>query len=398
MGFSVKRKIYLEKLKKLMGTRIIKVVSGVRRCGKSTLLEQFRSYLLGDGVEEDRIIFNNFEDLHYEDLLDYRKLYEYVTARLGAGGMTYVFLDEVQKVPDFEKAADSLIIKENVDLYLTGSNARLLSGELATLLSGRYIEISMLPLSFSEYFEMTGGGKRDAFNRYFRLGGFPYAATLADGEIRNEYLRGIYHTVLLKDIVGRRHIEDVELLELVIRFLFDNIGNIVSVKKIADSLGSHGRKTTPVTVAGYLDALMDAFILYRANRYDIKGNQMLKSLSKYYIVDIGLRRLLLGDTGKDLGHILENLVYLELRRLGYTVQIGKDDDREVDFIAQSGPARIYCQVAASALDETVYRREMESLRRIHDNYPKYLLTLDEAPLDAEGIRHINVIDFFLQGF
>jgi predicted AAA+ superfamily ATPase len=208
--------------------------------------------------------------------------------------MNYVFLDEVQNVPEFQRAADSLFIKPNVDLYLTGSNARLLSGELATLLSGRYIEVPMLPLSFSEYYEMRGGDKRETFNDYFRLGGFPYAASIPDDEIRTDYIRGIYNTLLLKDIVARKHIGNVDLLERVIRFLFDNIGNIVSAKKIADSLTSAGTKTTQVTVEGYLEALMDAFVLYKAGRYDVKGKQHLKSLEKYYLVDMGLRRLLLG--------------------------------------------------------------------------------------------------------
>jgi predicted AAA+ superfamily ATPase len=394
----VQRTVYLEKLKKLKGSPLIKVVSGVRSCGKSTLLAQFRDYLRESGVKEEQIIAVNLEDIRHEELLDYRKLYKYITKQILGDKTTYIFLDEIQRVQNYEKAVDSLFIKEKVDLYITGSNARLLSGELATLLSGRYIEINMLPLSFGEYFELTGrGDKREAFNRYTALGGFPYAASIKDEEIWNDYLQGIYHTILLKDLVERRHIVHIELLEALIRFLFDNIGNIVSAKKIADSLGSYGRKTTPATVEDYIDALTEAFVLYKANRFDVKGKQLLKSLQKYYIVDVGLRRLLLGDTGRDIGYILENLVYLELRRRGFQVQIGKVDDQELDFVAYAGKQRIYCQVAASILNPETSRREFSPLMKIKDNYPKYVLTMDELPLDQDGIRHINIIDFLLAG-
>lgn len=400
----IQRRIYLEKLKKLQDTRLIKVLTGVRRCGKSTLLQLFREYLLQSGVEENRLISINFEDLQFEGLLNYRKMHDYVSQRLQEGKMNYVFLDEVQNVPKFQRAADSLFIKPNVDLYITGSNARLLSGELATLLSGRYIELAMLPLSFSEYFEMKregnglrGGDKRETVNEYFRLGGFPYAASISDDEIRTDYIRGIYNTLLLKDIVARKHIGNVELLERVIRFLFDNIGNIVSAKKIADSLSSAGTKTTPVTIEGYLEALMDAFVLYKAGRYDVKGKQHLKSLEKYYLVDMGLRRLLLGDPDRNIGFILENIVYLELIRRGFLVQIGKVDDLEIDFIAQSGSEKIYYQVAATVLDPVTFEREFEPLRKIKDNYPKFVLSMDELAMESDGIRQVNIIEFLLEG-
>jgi len=392
----VRRKQYLDKLIKMKDKKIIKVVTGVRRCGKSTLLMQFRDYLKSCGISDGQIISVNFEDVKSEPLLDYRKLYEYVTGYLADDKMTYVFLDEVQNVPDFQRAVDSLFIKDNVDVYITGSNAHILSGELATLLSGRYVEISMLPLSFAEYYEIKGGDKRNTFMEYYRTGAFPYITAIDDEEIMNDYIKGIYNTVLLKDIVERKRISDVTLLESVIKFLFDNIGNIVSSKKIADTLTSGGRKTTSVTIESYIKALMESFILYKAGRYDVKGKQHLKSLEKYYVVDIGLRNLLLGDKGTDIGHILENIVYLELIRRGYSVNIGKVGEKEIDFIAVKGGDKKYYQVAASVLDPVTFAREIEPLKRIRDNYPKYIISMDEFPIGENGIEQINVIDFLLE--
>lgn len=391
----VKREGYLDKIKKLKDKQVIKVVTGVRRCGKSTLLQQFRDYLRECGVDNSHIIAINFEDLAFEHLHDYKALYSYVTERLVPGQMTYVFLDEIQTVSDFQKAVDSLFIQENVDVYITGSNAHMLSGELATLLSGRYIEIRMLPLSFAEYYELVGGDRRTAWNSYFTHGGFPYTAQLDDDAVRRDYLSGIYNTVLLKDIVSRKRIQDVPLLESVIKFLFDNIGNTVSSKKISDSLTSYGRKTTSVTVENYIEALMESFILYKAGRYDIKGKQYLKSLEKYYLVDVGLRRLLLGDKYSDIGHILENIVYLELIRRGYRVSIGKIGNLEIDFVAGNGDNRIYYQVAASVLDPSTFAREITPLKKVNDHYPKFIITMDELSINEDGIRQINVIDFLL---
>ena len=392
----VQRKQYMEKLKKTKDMKMIKVITGVRRCGKSTLLLMFRDYLRECGVEDNQIISVNFEDIEKEPLLDYRKLHEYVTERLVPGKMTYVFLDEIQNVPQFQKAVDSLFIRDNVDVYITGSNAQMLSGELATLLSGRYIEISILPLSFAEYYELVGGDRRDAWNGYYRNGGFPYTAAIEDEDIRRDYLTGIYNTVLLKDIVARKRISDIPLLESVIKFLFDNVGNIVSSKKIADSLTSYGRKTTSVTVENYIEALTEAFILYKAGRYDVKGKQHLKSLEKYYLVDVSLRRLLLGDKNTDIGHILENIVYLELLRRGYTVNIGKVDDKEIDFIAASGGDKIYYQVAASILDPATFEREIAPLKKVTDHYPKFILSMDELPMGEDGIKQVNIVDFLLE--
>lgn len=392
----VEREGFLDKLIKGKDKQVIKVVTGVRRCGKSTLLRQFQAYLREQGVEERQIISLNFEKIENEPLLEYHALYAYVKERLVPGQMTYIFLDEIQAVPEFQKAVDSLFVLEHTDLYITGSNAYMLSGELATLLAGRYMEVQMLPLSFAEYLELSGGGERDAWNRYFVNGGFPYTAYLEEEEIRRDYLQGIYHTVLLKDIVERKRIQDVSLLESVIRFLFDNVGNIVSSKKIADSLTSYGRKTTSATVENYIHALEESFILYRAGRYDIKGKQHLKSLEKYYLVDQGLRSLVSGSRSKDVGHVLENIVYLELRRRGYQVCVGKVGNQEIDFFVEKGDDKAYYQVSSSILDPHTYQREIAPLKAVRDHYPKYIVTMDEVPMGEDGIKQLNVTAFLLE--
>lgn len=391
----VKRYQYLEKLKKLKDMQIIKVVTGFRRCGKSTLMLQFQEYLKECSVDDSQIISINFEKLEFEHLLNYKELYSYITERLHPEKMTYIFLDEIQLVEGYQKAVDSLFVRDNVDLYITGSNAQMLSGELATLLSGRFIEIEMLPLSFAEFYELVGGNRRDAWKRYFTNGGLPYTAYINDEEILHDYLLGIYNTVLLKDVVERKKVQDVALLKSVIKFLFDNIGNIVSSKKISDSLVSYGRKTTSVTVENYIESLSEAYVVYEANRYDIKGKQHLKSLEKYYVVDVGLRKLLLGSKNTDIGHTLENIVYLELIRRGFAVSIGKIDDLEIDFIAEKDGDKEYYQVSASVLDPATFEREITPLRKVSDNYPKYIITMDEISSNNEGIRQVNVIDFLL---
>lgn len=391
----VDRKEYLEQLNRWKDQKIIKVVTGVRRCGKSTLLEQFRRQLSENGVSADRCIAVNFESIEAEPLLEYHALYDYIVSRLVPGQMNYIFLDEIQMVEMFQKTVNSLFLHDHVDIYLTGSNAKMLSGELATLLSGRYVEISMLPLSFREYYEIIGGDKRAAFVSYYRSGGFPYLASLDDPMAHREYMQGIYNTVLLKDIVARKKLTDVPLLESITRFMADNIGNIVSAKKIADTLTSDGRKVSTVTVASYIQALKDAFVLYEAKRYDIRGKQNLQSLEKYYLVDTGLRTMLLGEHTRDVGRVLENIVYLELIRRGYHVQIGKMDSLEVDFIAEKGDDRIYYQVSASVMDEMTRDREFAPLKKIRDHYPKMVLTLDDIPMGEDGIRQVNLIDFLM---
>ena len=396
----IERKEYLNTLIDFKDKHIIKVLTGIRRCGKSTLFILFQNYLLNNGVNKEQIISINFEDIDYEELLDYKALYKYIKKRLIPSKMNYIFLDEIQNVPNYQKAVDSLFIKNNVDLYLTGSNAYLLSGEIATLLSGRYIEIQMLPLSFKEYVSYFND-KTDLSRKYTDYlinSSFPYTLEL-NGSKKNirEYLGGIYSTVVLKDIIARKNINDVFMLESIIRFMFDNIGNLCSIKKIADTMTSDGRKITSPTVENYLSALVDSYILYKVRRYDIKGKQYLKTGEKYYVVDIGLRYYLLGTKKVDMGHILENIIYLELLRRGYEIYIGKVGSTEVDFIAINDEGIEYYQVALTVHDEKTLERELYPLNSISDHNPKYLLTLDDdPPTSHNGIKQLNAIDWLLK--
>ncbi|HNZ53100.1 MAG TPA: ATP-binding protein [bacterium] len=395
----IKRDMYLKKLIGFKDHPLIKVITGIRRCGKSTLLELFGEYLLENGVKNDQIISINFEDMNFSNLDDAQKLHDFVDSRLKKNAKNYVFLDEIQKVVDFQKAVDGLYIKKNVDIYITGSNAHLLSGELATLLSGRYVEIEMLPLSFKEYIEFTG--KNDLsrkFADYVRYSSFPFAVYLNNdaGKVR-DYLSGIYNTVILKDVVAKKKIADMLMLESVVRFMFDNIGSLMSTKKIADTMTSDGRKISTHTVESYISALMDSFIIYRAKRYDVKGKQYLKTNDKYYICDIGLRSFLLGNKGGDAGYVLENVIYLELLRRGYDVYVGKVGDKEVDFVAIKQDTVEYYQVALTVRDENKLKTELASLQAISDHNPKYLLTLDDdPPANHNGIKQINAIDFLME--
>ena len=396
----IERKEYLNTLIDFKDKHIIKVLTGIRRCGKSTLFILFQNYLLNNGINKEQIISINFEDIDYEELLDYKALYKYIKERLIPNKMNYIFLDEIQNVPNYQKAVDSLFIKNNVDLYLTGSNAYLLSGEIATLLSGRYIEIQMLPLSFKEYVSYFND-KTDLSRKYTDYlinSSFPYTLEL-NGSKKNirEYLGGIYSTVVLKDIIARKNINDVFMLESIIRFMFDNIGNLCSIKKIADTMTSDGRKITSPTVENYLSALVDSYILYKVRRYDIKGKQYLKTGEKYYVVDIGLRYYLLGTKKVDMGHILENIIYLELLRRGYEIYIGKVGSTEVDFIVINDEGIEYYQVALTVHDEKTLERELYPLNSISDHNPKYLLTLDDdPPTSHNGIKQLNAIDWLLK--
>lgn len=398
----IPRNDYINFLINSKDKQIIKVVSGIRRCGKSTLFELYKDYLLKNGVDNSQIISINFEDIDYEDLQDYKILYKYVKDKLLDNKMNYIFLDEIQHVNNFEKAVDSLFIKKNVDLYITGSNAYFMSGELATLLSGRYIELKMLPLSFSEY--CVGNTEKisisEKYRKYIENSSFPYILNYNnnDKEIR-DYLNSLYNTVLLKDVVARYRISDVMMLESVIKFVFNNIGNQLSLSKIANTMTSYGRKIDVKTVEKYIKALMDSLMIYQAKRYSIKGKQYLKTLEKYYVVDIGLRYMLLGKTNADVGHILENVVYLELIRRGYDVYVGQMGDLEVDFVAMNEDGITYFQVSASVRDKNTLDRELGSLLKINDHYPKYILTLDDDPVaDYNGIKRINVLYWLLKKY
>ena len=408
MEFMIQRKEYLNRLIAWKDEQVIKVVTGIRRCGKSTLLDLYKEYLSTCGANSEQIVTVNFEELENEWLLDYKVLYDYLVKKLQKGKMTYIFLDEIQKVDDFEKVVDSLYVKKNVDIYITGSNSYLLSSELSTLLSGRYVEIKMLPFSFKEYLLSNDSADKELlFAEYLKNGSFPYVATMSGTDEKvNAYLEGIYNTVIVKDIeerqnrkekeVGKRKITDIALLKNISKYLASIIGSPVSIKGIADYIVSSGRKVSQNTVDDYIEALTEAFVFYSVDRFDISGKQLLKQNGKYYIVDLGLRRYLLQKRNYDLGFSIENVVYLELLRRGYTVNIGKVGNREVDFVAKLGDNTEYIQVSASLTEQSTFDREMASLRAIKDNYPKTILTLDKFTLgNYEGIEVKNVIDWLL---
>ena len=396
----ITRQENLDSLISFRDKQLIKVVTGIRRCGKSTLFELYQDYLRADGITDDQIVAVNLEEGEYEDIETSKQLYAYVKERLIPGKRMYVFLDEVQRVTDFQKAVDSLYIKKNCDVYITGSNAYLLSGELATLLSGRYVEIKMLPLSFKEYISVFPKDTNidRLYSDFVQNSAFPYAMELKKPKDRRQYLQGIYDTIVLKDIVARRRFPDIEMLKSVVRFMFHNIGNLCSTKSIADTMTSAGRKISVHTVESYLSALTDSFILYRIGRYDIKGKQYLKTGDKYYAADIGLRYAMLGTKKADDGHILENIIFLELLRRGYEVYIGKVGNTEVDFIAVSDKGEEYYQVAYTVIDPegNTLKRELAPLEAISDHNPKYLLTMDHTPLTSHnGIKQINALDWLL---
>ena len=400
-SYMISRNEYLDNLINLRDKQLIKVITGIRRCGKSTLFELYQEYLLRNGVESEQIISINLEDGDYADIDDSKSLYNLVKTHLLPDKMNYIFLDEVQRVSEFQKAVDSLFIKKNCDVYITGSNAYLLSGELATLLSGRYIEIKMLPLSFKEYVSAFPEDRNidRLYQNYIHNSSFPYTLELSRQKDIRQYLEGIFNSIILKDIVARRRFPDIAMLQSVVRFMFDNIGNLCSTKKIADTMTSAGRKITVHTVESYLTALTDSFIFYRIGRYDIKGKQYLKTGDKYYAADIGLRYIVLGSKKADQGHILENVVYLELLRRGYEVYIGKVGNSEVDFIALGDEGEEYYQVAYTVIDADgkTLERELKPLESIRDHNPKYLLTMDLGPVVSHnGIKQMNVLDWLLK--
>ncbi len=403
----VKRKEYLQKLISWKEEKVIKVVTGLRRCGKSTLLMQYQEYLLTIGVKEEQIIAINFEDLEYEDLLEYKNLYIYIKERLCVDKMMYIFLDEIQKVAEFEKVVDSLFAKDNIDIYITGSNAYMLSSELATLLTGRYIEISMLPLSFKEYYELANVEVNDAFAEYIKYGGLPYISLMnKTNEKVDTYLEGIYNTVIVKDIEDRqnrkesdsakRKINDITLLKTIAKFMASVVGSPISVKSVTDYLISSGRKISPNTVNDYIEALTESFIFYQVDRFDIVGKQLLKVNKKYYMVDMGLRNYILPKRNYDLGFTLENVVYLELLRRGYRVNIGKIGENEIDFVARKQDVITYFQVTADMTAEETFARELGAFDNVKDNYEKIVLTLDRFTIgNYNGIKVIHVIDWLL---
>ena len=396
------REDYLDWLIRWKDRQIIKVVTGVRRCGKSTLFAIYQDYLLQHGVSKNQIITINFEDLDFENLTDYRKLYRYIKERLLPDRMNYIFLDEIQHVLNYEKAVDSLFLRENCDLYITGSNGYLLSGELATVLTGRYVELSMMPLSFKEFcagLDHAAMSLNEKFEQYIHISSFPYVLRYGFGEQEaREYMSGIYNTILLNDIVKRLKIADVNMLEAVTRFLMHNIGNRTSPATIANTMTSNQKKIDPKTVDRYIRGLTDSLLFYEARRYNIKGKQFLTTKNKYYVCDVAMRNMLVQGRDSDVGHLLENVVYLELRRRFPEVYVGQlGGDHEVDFVAIKDGNPVYYQVAQTTLDENVLQRELAPLRQIDDNYPKILLTLDEVfgEMNYDGIQKTNVLKWML---
>ncbi|MBM7560880.1 ATP-binding protein [Fusibacter tunisiensis] len=397
------RDLYLNQLIQFRDKKLIKVITGLRRSGKSTLLSLFENHLIASGVDRKHIIRMNFESFEFDEIISYKELHAHIKERINdTNKRHYILLDEVQQVASWERVVNSLLVDANVDIYITGSNAYLLSSELSTLLSGRYVEIKMQPLSFKEYLDFLESDKEmslpEKFNQYLEYGGLPTVVELLDNpDTIGPFLEGIYNTVLMKDVIERNGVRDAALLERILKFIAANIGSIVSTKKISDYLTSSGRKTTSDTIDNYLKMLENAFIIYRANRYDLKGKMFLKTLEKYYIVDIGIRNKLTGLRNTDYGHVLENIVYLELLRRGYKVTIGKIGSLEVDFVASKTNEKIYYQVSATLMDEKTRARELRPLEAISDNYPKYILTMDQTVFnDYSGIRVKNIIDFLLE--
>lgn len=393
----IERKEYLEKLKKWKDKDLIKVITGIRRCGKSTLFDIYIDYLKSIGIEDNHIISVNLENPDNE-FDTYKELYKYVKEQIKDKEQYYVFLDEVQKVSDFQKAVDGLYIMKNVDVYITGSNAYLLSGELATLLTGRYIEIKMYPLSFKEYLNYY---KKDAdekmYLNYINRSSFPYALKLEEESEIDDYLDALYNTIIVKDIGLRKKIADTTMLRTVARFMFNNIGNCLSIKKIADTLTSDGRSISVHTVESYLESLVESYVFNKVSRFDIKGKQYLQSGEKYYATDVTMRYALLGRRNIDVGHILENIVYLELIRRGYKVYIGKAGEKEIDFVAENKEGFTYFQVAYTTREKATLERELTPLQDINDHYPKYILTMDIDPIaDYDGIKKVNVLDWLLE--
>lgn len=400
----ISRDNYLERLKAFKDNKLIKVITGIRRCGKSTLLELFKEYLKGEGVSDDNIIHINLELMKYDDVRDYKTFYNLITEKIKNNDRCYLLIDEIQQVDKWEKAINSMNVEFNVDIYITGSNAYLLSSEISTLLSGRYVEIKMLPLSFKEYLEFDhlphDWTLEDKFNQYLKFGSLPAVPTLPqDNTTINEFLLGIYNTVIVKDVISRNNIKDISLLEQIVKYVVANTGNIISANKISGYVSSQGRgeTTKATTVSNYLDMLEKAYIIYPVKRYDIKGKEQLKNLAKYYVVDTGIRNMLMGYSDSDFGHVLETIVYLELIRRGYQVFIGKWYELEVDFIAVKQDEKKYYQVCLTLMDEKVKERELAPLKAIPDNYEKTILSMDKTYItDYEGIKFENIIDFLTE--
>ena len=401
----IARERYMRQIRDFMDKPVVKIITGMRRSGKSGLLELTRQELLARSVNDQNIIFINFESLRYEALRNYQALYAEIADRAEqAQGRLYILLDEIQEVDGWERVVNSLRVDFDCDIYVTGSNARLLSGELATLLAGRYVEIRVYPLDFKEYLDFAAGNEAEAkltrqeqFSHFVHFGGLPGIHQIKWEESRiMQYLYDIYYSVLLKDVIARSKIRDTELLERIVFYLMDNIGNTFSAKTISDFLKSQGRKLSTETVYNYLKALENAFLIHKAARFDIKGKRILETQEKYYLADIGLRHAVMGYRDNDIAGVLENVVFMELLRRGFSVKIGKQNGAEVDFVADRTDERVYIQVCYMLTPENA-DREFAPLEAIADNYEKLVLSADTLlPVNRGGIRQRNIIDFLLE--
>ena len=395
----IERKEYTDWLKRYRDKKIIKVITGLRRVGKSTIFDLYIAQLLKEGVAPEQIVKVNFEELENEPLLDRRALYRFLSSRLLPDRKLYIFLDEVQRVPEFEKVVDSLFVKDNVDLYITGSNAKFLSSEIATLLTGRYVEINVLPLSFREYsdhFAASGKDRRALFMDYVTYGALPGMFMFDTGSAeQREYVESVYKTILEKDVLRRNSAASRQLVESLLSYLVYNIGCLTSAKRISDTLNSNGTKVSYNTVNSYIETLQDCFFIYKADRYDIVGKEYLKLINKYYVTDFGFKYYILNNRTVELSQILENLVFLELKRRRFKIATGKIAEKEVDFIVKdANDGLIYIQVAVTVMDEAKLEQELRPFREIEDNYPKYIITLDDLFVkDHNGIKTINALDF-----
>ena len=394
----IKREEYLKKLNSFKEKELIKVITGLRRSGKSILMDQFIGFLKENGTKNKQIVKINFEEKENEELLDKDKLYKYIIEKTNdnEGNYSYIFLDEIQKVKDFKIIIDSLYVKKNVDIYITGSNADLLSSELATLLTGRYVEIKMLPLSYQEYISDKSDSV-ESFNDYLNNGGLPYLLNLETDEMKYEYIMGLYNTILNNDIVKRHSDIDLTTFENILNFMIDNISNIVSPNSIANALNSYGKKVSYNTVEKYIRYMKECFLIYECNRYNVLGKQNLKTLSKYYLVDLGFKKVSSIKNNANIGYNIENIVYLELLRRGNIVNVGKVNDLEVDFVVKKENEIEYYQVVTSLYDEKVKEREINSLKAIKDNYNKTILTLDDYGIGrVDGINIENLREWLMQ--
>ena len=394
MAMMIKREKYLEEIKKVMGKQVIKVLLGMRRVGKSTLLLQIQEELLNQGVEKNQIISLNFEWLEFESLKEYKVLYEYIESKKIEGKKSYVFLDEVQEVDGFEKVVNALNSKGDTEVFITGSNSKLLSGELASYLTGRFYTIEVLPLSYKEVSEGFSNNK-DVFLEYLRTGGMPGKFQFGEERTAKNYLMDMYQSILLRDIVKRYNVRDVDLLQRFMSYLINNIGQIFSAGTITNYLKSGGRKLSKETIYNYIEAAKSTYLVHGVRRYNIKGKELMKTNEKYFINDLGIRNLYFNNE-KDIGQALENIVYLELRRRGYEIYVGKFDDREVDFIVIDGENTKYIQVTYLLVEETTIEREFSVLEAIGDNFSKMVISMDQVNRSRNGIAHKNIIDFLLE--